>query len=35
VCGTPGGSGIQGSELTFESLLGYPAPSNLPRARVH
>ena len=35
VCGTPGGSGIKGSELTFESLLGYPAPSNLPRARVH
>jgi len=35
VCGTPGGSGIKGSGLTFESLLGYPAPSNLPRARVH
>jgi hypothetical protein len=35
VCGTPGGSGLNGSELTFESLLGYPAPSNLPRARVH
>lgn len=35
VCGTPGGSDLQGSELTFESLLGYPAPSNLPRARVH
>ena len=30
VCGTPGGSGIKGSGLTFESLLGYPAPSNLP-----
>jgi hypothetical protein len=35
VCGTPGGSGFTSSELTFESLLGYPAPSNLPRARVH
>ncbi|MDY7232701.1 CARDB domain-containing protein [Hyalangium rubrum] len=34
VCGTPA-TGIKGSDLTFESLLGYPAPSNLPRARVH
>ncbi|ADO70901.1 uncharacterized protein STAUR_3109 [Stigmatella aurantiaca DW4/3-1] len=35
VCGTPGGSSVRGSGLTFEVLLGYPAPSNLPRARVH
>jgi hypothetical protein len=35
VCGTPGGSSLQGPALTFEALLGYPAPSNLPRARVH
>jgi hypothetical protein len=35
VCGTPDSSGLKSSELTFESLLGFPAASNLPRARVH
>ncbi|MDY7231406.1 hypothetical protein [Hyalangium rubrum] len=35
VCGTPPAPGLKGSDLTFESLLGFPAPSNLPRSRVH
>jgi hypothetical protein len=35
VCGTPVASGLKGSELTFESLLGFPEASNLPPARVH
>jgi hypothetical protein len=36
VCGSsPPPSGVTGEGLTFESLLGFPAASNLPRARVH
>jgi hypothetical protein len=35
VCGTPGGSGLTEEALSFESLLGFPSASNLPRARVH
>jgi hypothetical protein len=35
VCGTSPAPGVTGESLTFESLLGFPAASNLPRARVH
>jgi hypothetical protein len=35
VCGTPGGQGLTEEALSFESLLGFPAASNLPSARVH
>jgi len=35
VCGTSPAPGVTGEPLTFESLLGFPAASNLPRARVH
>jgi hypothetical protein len=33
VCGTP--SSLMGTSLTGESFGGFPAASNLPRARVH
>ncbi len=35
VCGAPLTPGVKGEGMTFEELLGFPAPSNLPRARVH